>query len=56
MHDYAEDVGQDSATKTPQDAYDKAHGSYEDEISEMGTEKKLPLAEMPKAPDPKPYK
>lgn len=55
MHDY-DDVGQDSATKTPQDSYDKQHGTYRDEISEMPTEKKLPLAEFPKGKDPNPYK
>jgi hypothetical protein len=56
MSEYADGVGQGKASPEPVDAYDNAHGKYEDKLSEMPTEKRLPLAEFPKAPDPKPYK
>ena len=56
MSEYADGVGQGKASPEPVDAYDKVHGKYEDKISEMPTEKKLPLAEFPKGPDPDPYR
>jgi hypothetical protein len=55
MQDYG-NIGQDKPTKTPQDEYDSKHGSYSDGLEKLSTDERLPLAEMPKAPDPKPYK
>lgn len=35
--------------------YDKAHGTYQDTISQGPDDVKLPSGAMPKGPDPKPF-
>lgn len=36
--------------------YDSKHGSYKDTIHELPEDTKLPTGQMPKAPDPTPFK
>ena len=42
--------------KTPVDEYDQTHGTYKDPVESMTTDEKLPLKQMPQAPDPAPFK
>jgi hypothetical protein len=36
-------------------AYDDAHGTYADGVEKMAEDERLPIGQMPKAPDPSPF-
>jgi len=56
LHEEAKDVGQDKAHKDFTERYDAEVGTYKDNIESVPTADRLPTAQMPKAPDPDPFK
>ena len=56
MEDLLKDVGHGKKYSTPNEAKDASCGTYEDSVAKMPLEEKLPSAQMPKAPDPSPFK
>ena len=45
-------IGADKAVQDPQDAM---QGQYDDAVHRMPEDQRLPLAALPKAPDPSPF-
>jgi hypothetical protein len=56
LHEEAVDVGQEKQFKDFTERYDSEVGTYKDNIVAVPTEDRLPTAQMPKAPDPMPFK
>lgn len=54
-HD-ADDIGQDRTYNDAVDKYDANHGKYKDNAENLPEDTKLPTGNMPKAPDPSPFK
>lgn len=52
----AKDVGQDKPLKDFTERYDAEVGTYKDNIVTVPVDDRLPTAQMPKAPDPDPFK
>ena len=52
----AAEVGQDKPLKDFTERYDAECGTYKDNIVDVPVEDRLPTAQMPKAPDPSPFK
>jgi len=50
-----ENVGTDKPSKEPVEQFDKDYGKYNEGITEVNTDDRLPTANMPKAPDKSPY-
>jgi len=48
-------VGHGKAYPTPNDAKDASCGVYKDNTEAMSADDKLPVKQMPKAPDPSPF-
>jgi len=49
-------VGLDRTYKDATDAHDAAAGKYKDAVQDVPEEQRLPTSQMPKAPDPDPFK
>jgi len=49
-------IGQDKGTKDVVTAYDAEKGTWKDDIHKLPEDTKLPSGQMPKGPDPDPFK
>lgn len=49
-------VGQDKTYKDVTEEYDSAMGKYKDAVDALPIDRKLPLAQIPMAPAPSPFK
>jgi len=49
-------VGLERTYKDATEGHDAEHGTYKDSADDMPVEQRLPTADMPKAPDPSPFK
>ena len=54
--EYGITTGQDKPSKEPVEQHDKNYGTYKDAVEGVPTDDRLPTAQMPKAPDPSPFK
>jgi len=53
-HDVS-DVGQGKSHSDVTEKYDSAAGKYQDKITPIATEERLPTTQMPKGADPSPF-
>lgn len=51
----ADQIGQDRTFKDAVEADKAANGTYEDKVTSVEPEQRLPTTQMPKAPDPSPF-
>lgn len=52
----ATSVGQERQHNDATQQYDAEHGSHADNVEGMSQDDKLPTGELPKAPDPSPFR